>query len=448
MVLRAEPVWFFGAALVLVTGTPTNARSASPPSPKPDADALYEKGHRALAAPRAAYGRALAKSLDSSNPYERRLALEALAASPVLVSRQVLPALVRRLEETEKLPSELCADLLHRLGQNYGGQGEEIDYARCRHEGGVSNGSLAAKLLLPRSGYSLIVAHLVRRPEVVDAVLASLGDMAGGGASEILKALSSTPNPGAQAALLRLALVDRCGSVTLLTGLAPVIALQESAEPRVKVLAALALLRLSGCSGEQPSLVPARQRAIAVIESRLKDQTNQDVVKETAQLGLAGAPLVRALLYRLERVAPKSSNPERLAIIEALGAIGPGAQAAIPELLRILREPNALSLRKPTLLALASIGSAAASAKADILPLASNDLWIVPAVQALAAIRAPIDRNEFARLYSAYQKRCKDAESIPMFNLQRDDDCHAEAEALSLIAESNGHSFKTVGWQQ
>jgi hypothetical protein len=91
-----------------------------------------------------AYGRTLLKSLESGNPYERRLALVRLAANPEISDDSWVPAQVRRLVERTPLCDERCAAMVERLDKSYGGQGEELECAQCKMQGATSNGSLAA----------------------------------------------------------------------------------------------------------------------------------------------------------------------------------------------------------------------------------------------------------------------------------------------------------------
>jgi hypothetical protein len=180
-----------GARVLLLVGLVLAARPNAPPTPRSDgAVELYGKARAKMRPALAAYGRRLLESLESDNPYERRLALDRLMANREVLDEHWVPALVRRLVEATPLFDEHCAALVGRLDRSYGGQGEELDYARCNMQGGTSNGALAARLLSAFKWTPEVVAHVMRGPGTVEAVLSSLGPAAGGPGAEAAQALA------------------------------------------------------------------------------------------------------------------------------------------------------------------------------------------------------------------------------------------------------------------
>jgi len=159
---------------------------------------------------------------------------------------------------------------------------------------------------------------------------------------------------------------------------------------------------------------------------------------------------VPRLLARFDRAGADPAR--RHAVGEALAYMGPQAAAAISRLIAWLRDPKAASridVRTP-LRALAAIGPAAGSAKATVLALLEDrdGPFALEALKTLAAIGARLDAREWQRLYGRYTKSwCQDADSIPMFNLTRDERCAEEAGALERLGKLGGHRFKVVEWR-
>jgi hypothetical protein len=231
-----------GARALLLVALTLAARPNSPRPPRSDgAVELYRKARAKMRPALEAYGRTLLESLESDNPYERRLALERLAANLGIVDEHWVPALVRRLVETTPLFDEHCASLVERLDRSYGGQGEELHYAHCNMQGGTSNGALAARLLTAHKWTGEVVAHVMRGPASVEAVLSSLGPAAGAPGAEAAQALAKASDPAVEAALLRMAMVGSCVHQSA-EALAPVAQRFASPAPAVRGMAPLAQL--------------------------------------------------------------------------------------------------------------------------------------------------------------------------------------------------------------
>jgi hypothetical protein len=434
------------------------APSAQPQSPVATSMAqaleLHGKARESLSPALNDYSRSLVSALSSTNPYERRLAMERLAVIPAQLDIDAAAALVPRLSEGEKLHSEQCARSIESLSQRYGGQGQEIEYARCQYQGGTSNGTLAGKLVrgllyqpaIAPQILGMIAAFVREHPVSVETVLASLDDAADAVGSAAVAELPKAGDTAGRVALLRLAIAGHCGSVSIPASLEPVIASMRSKERRVRDYAALALLRLGVCNNTKvdDALEPHRQAAVSLVEARLNDAKDTATVTEVAWLGAAATVFVPALLRRLD-LTPQQSRD----IIVAIGAAGIGAAPAVPKLTEILRNRKASHFHETALVALGRIGALAAPAKGTIVDLVTRETHLsTEGLQALANMFARLGPDEFSRLNKLYQEQCKNAGSVPFFSFSRDDRCRKQMTAMSSIAERSGTTFREVGWRK
>ena len=199
------------AAFAASLGHLSAIRAAGAGNKPSDVD-LNEQARRRVAAADAVFRKALVLSLRSPNAFERRMALERLGKLPDLINVEVVNALVPVLEDGVPLPPEWCLSTMETGGGGPDGrdQGAEIAYARCKRTPFVSNGRLAAGLLVDRDAFPRIVAHVARRPRFVDAVILSLGSSLRGRPSTVLQTLAASNDPEVQAALLRLAIASTC----------------------------------------------------------------------------------------------------------------------------------------------------------------------------------------------------------------------------------------------
>jgi hypothetical protein len=411
---------------------------------------LHSKARESLSPALADYRRALVSALGSANPYERRLAMERLAMIPDQLDLDAAAALVPRLAEGEKLYSEECARSIESLSHRYGGQGQEVEYARCQYQGGTSNGTLAGKLLrrplvqppMASQVLEVIAAFVREHPTSAETVLVSLDSAADAVGSAAAAEVPKASDTAGRAALLRLAIAGHCGSVSVPANLEPVIASMRSNERRVRDYAALAFLRLGVCTAKvDNTLEPHRQAAVSLVEARLNDAKDTAVVTEVAWLGAAATVFVPALLRRLDLTPPQSRD-----IIVALGRAGIGAAPAVPALTNILRNRKASHLHEATLVALGRIGAVAAPAKGTIIELVTRDTHLsAEGLQALANMFVRLSPDEFSRLNKLYQEQCKNADSVPFFSFSRDDRCRKEMAAMANIAERSGMTFREVG---
>jgi len=438
-------------ALVCASAAARDDRVASGAAcEKNDLAACYDDARGAFVAADAGYRRALIASLDAESPYERKRALDELGAYPAwLDDAAVIGALVRRLEETPPLQDSGCAHMIARLDREYGGQGEELEYARCRMKGGTSNGAVAAKLLGARPVFGVVAARVAERPASVEAVLAALAPSQVGPLSELKPALEKAATADKQAALLRLAIGIECRADTSPAPelMAPVVALQVSPTARVSRLAGLAVLRLTGCGPVPAAFAAARQRAAAVVDARLRDAGDREVVRDLEWLGPMAVPFMPSAFVRFDRVA--ADREQRRALVAVFRRAGAGARDATPRLIAILRDRKQTGLHKDALAALSAIGPAAVAAKPALMPMLSGDDAVYPieAVETLAAIEARLTRAEFDPLHAEYRKDCRRAGSIYMFNLGRDEDCYRRAAALERLAKVGGLHFQETGWR-
>jgi signal transduction histidine kinase len=135
-------------------------------------------------------------------------------------------------------------------------------------------------------------------------------------------------------------------------------------------------------------------------------------------------------------------------IIDAIREVGPGAQAAVPTLIRIIDDRRVPYLHDHALDALGRIGPGAAAAKGSVLRLITRDSDSLPkGLWALSMMSLHLDGDEFSRMNRLYREECKEAGSIPFFSYSRDDDCATEAAALSSLARASGQGFEEVGWR-
>jgi hypothetical protein len=414
-----------------------------------DLAAHYAGARGAVAAADATYRRALIASLDAENPYERKRALGEVGAYPMLIDDvQVIAALVRRLDEAAPLQDSGCVDMIERLDRAYGGQGEELEYARCRMKGGTSNGAVAAKLLGDRPVFGLVAAWVAERPASVEAVLTALAPSQVGPLSDLKPVLERATSPASQAALLRLAIaidVDRDTSPNPAL-MASVVSLQESPTKRVSELAGLAVLRLTP-GPVRPALEGPRQRAVAVVAARLRDAGDAEVVNDVKWLGSGVMPFMPEVLARFDRAT--MDREQRRALVAVFRRAGPAAHEATPRLMAVLHDEKQLYLQGDALAALAAIGPAAAAAKPALMPLLGGDraYFQIEAVETLAAIGARLTRPEFDPLFAAYREDCRRAGSIYMFDLRRDENCNRRASALERLAKLGGHRFREAEWR-
>ena len=359
-----------------------------------DALARYDAAARGVAAADAAYRRALVASLDADNEYERKRALEVVAAHPAIIDGDVAAALVRRLEETTPLQDAHCAQMIARLDRAYGGQGEELEYARCNMRGATSNGKLAATLLGPRRVFGAVAARVAQRPASVGAVLAALAPSQIGLLSELKPALDAAATADAQQALLRLAVAIDCGAGASPAPdvMAPIVALQSSHAPpvnRTAALGAAAPHRLRArCLMRSPALASAPphrwMRGCGTSTTRTSRAT-WPCWDPTA------APFMPSLLARFDQAA--GDRAQRQALVAVFRSAGTGASPATPRLATALRDPKQRYLQDETLAALSAIGPAAAGAKPALVALVTADPDYVPVdiVETLAANRCAPD---------------------------------------------------------
>jgi hypothetical protein len=430
------------ARTLLLLGLALAVRPNLSPPRNDGAVELYRKAHASLRPALDAYGRALRASLESDNPYERRVALERLAANREIVGPDWLPALVRRLDENQPLFDEECARIVARLDKSYGGQGEELEYAHCNVKGGTSNGALAARLLPGGEWAAEVVRHVMAAPGTAEAVLASLGTMSGGPGMEAARALAAAKNPAVEAALLRLVIAGNCvhqGPEIL----APIAQRFAAASPAVRNLAPPAYLRLSDCVAEDERYAEPRSRAVAALASRVADAKDMGILDELALVGPAAHPLVPGLLARMKS-APRQLGP----VLAVLGAIGRPARAASSTLVALLRDQGHEAWRGPILQAMARIGAAPSGAKEAALAALATDPDLLAEVAALlASSYARLTPQEFGLLDRPYRKQCARAGSIFMFNLGRDEDCAKIASSLSQLARAAKVNFHESNWR-
>jgi hypothetical protein len=154
--------------------------------------------------------------------------------------------------------------------------------------------------------------------------------------------------------------------------LAPVAQRFASAAPAVRGMAPMAYLRLSDCTKDDKGHAPPRARAISVIEARLADTKDKEILGLLGLVGEAAHPLVPALLAR------QKTMPDQLAgVLTALGAIGPAAHPAVPTLVALLRDKHKEAWRHLTLRALARIGPSAGETKQEALEVLSADAYLL-----------------------------------------------------------------------
>jgi len=402
------------AMLALVPGGGALARDRA--DEMREAKVLYERANPRIAKARAAYQRALVAALDSPSPYTRHLVLETLEKLGHVPDDAATPRLLRILEETEPLPSEACA----------------ATPATCTAEQKISNGALASRVLPPSFSVS---EHVARNPSSVEALIASYQHRARFYSPPIVKAIASTTAPASQAALLRLALTASKCELRDPKDLAPVVGLLGSTNRAVRDLAAIATLKLTECYPPNKAFEPMRNPALAAVEARLRDPADRDVVRQIALLGEGGRPLIPSLVARMERT---KAIAERRALLEAIRAPRYEAQAAVPLLLRMLRDPGARALRGDVLVALRYIGPGSSGAAAEaVLDVALTDPeHFTAALESLVQCSGKLGPNAFARLDAGYRHRC--ASKHPAA------DCGRQRSALLHLSEAADLAFEPV----
>ena len=409
------------AAVALLSAHAAGARGrrADPDDYKTPATEAYKQANARTTAASAAYRSALLPLLRSRDAYQRRLALERLEhTGGALFDRDVQAALLPILEETELLPSETCTR----------------DPARCGDAPAVSNGMLAARLRRSDVSPELLIAHVVARPAAADAVIAAGASLA---ASDLSKALPTTKHPAAQAALLRLTLPSSCGY----SGAPPsIVALQDSPDVIVRRLAALALLRYSGCDRSlAATTAEARKRPLASVAARFDDPADRDIVADCARIGGAADVFIPQLLARLQR--RPVNQQERLLILQTLAAMGEHSQfkgVAIAQLYRMLLDPTQRPVHSLVLSGLTAMWPhRAPETKPALLALiAAEPELFTKAIGLLHAWGARVTRAELARIEATYRRGC----------LSDDGEiCGAQSLFLGYLAKDSHLAFEPLG---
>ena len=339
------------------------------------ASELHAAAQQAIARRDSAYQEALIPSLESAEPYERRLALEALRTVGRPLPGPVVPVVVRRLVEIQPLPAEACAP----------------NPARCTDEQKGSSGALAFELLGPRRDiWDYVAAH----PASLQAVLTSLGTDPDLGAEDVVAAVPSARNAEGQVALLRHALTVNFARDCEPDALLPLLPLYESPDATVRRLVPLVVLHLTKNNVDPHALAPVRDPAIAALGARLRDASDARIAQDLLVLGSASRPLVPALCGRLERSA---NLEERRMLVRVLGRIDIGSADAVPLLVRMLREPANRPLRGDVLETLASLGLPCPGMKEALLETAESDpssvTGVLAAVSAASIKLSPAERS-------------------------------------------------------
>jgi hypothetical protein len=365
------------------------ARKGFDPIDMPAAKAAYQQADARIDAARTAYRAALVPLLHSPDPFRRRLALERLRAGYnwSLFDHDVQEAVLPILEETELLASETCVR----------------EPVRCGEEPAISNGMLAARLRRGDVMPDLLIARVTARPAIVDALVAAGVTMTN------TKGLSATRDPAAQAALLRLMLPALCGY----SGAPPDLAtLMDSPDVTVRRLAALAIVRFTGCRMASASRSDqARKRAIAAVAARFDNAADTDVLIDCGRIGAAAEAFIPQLLVRLER-RPRDDRERRL-ILQTFAAMNEYAtqkQPAISSLYRLLLDPAERALHGLALSGLLALWPhSAPECKPALLALikAEPELF-TKGLALLYAWGAQPTSDELASLVAIHRRGCLD----------------------------------------
>ena len=227
----------------------------------------------------------------------------------------------------------------------------------------------------------------------------------------------------------------------LCAGAAEVVALQDSPDATVRRLAALALLRYSGCGRRtDAAAAEARKRPLASVASRFDDATDADIVADCARIGGAADVFIPQLLARLQR--RPENRQERLLILQTLGAMNELSQhkdIAIAQLYRMLLDRTQRSVHGAVLSALIAMWPhRAPEAKPALLALitAEPELF-TKAIGLLHAWGARVTQAELARLDATYRRGC----------LSDDDGeiCGAQSRVLGYLAADSKLEFHPLG---
>lgn len=410
------------------------------------ASALSQRAERNIAAAEAAFRRSLLASLASSNPFERRLALERFAQVPTLVDGAVVAALVPHLAESLAVAPAWCSSAMESRGGGPDDQdrGAEIAYAVCERSTIKSEGQLAAELLTGRDAFPTIVAFVADRPSSVEVVIHSLGPSRQGPASTVVATLGSTRSFEAQMALLRMAVTSTCDRASSPIKVDPVAALASSARKELARMASVALVRLTKCSPTpaQAHAEESRQRAISTLDASLGDLSDETIVKQISVLGPDAKPFLPALLARFDRVIDDRDRAS--AVLGVIGAVGPGASSATPVLVRVLQNRKRAFLWRAAVRAIGDIGASAGTAKGAVLEVEPFPVSHLSEVtDALAKIQAHLDHGEFDRLDARYRRECGPARPSEA-NGTGADPCRTVTRALGELARSGGYAFRPI----
>jgi hypothetical protein len=380
-------------------------------------------------------------ALASPNQYLRKLALEHLLDARGVVDSAVITAVIPLLAETTLLPPVWCAEMYDRqragikdAEEDSEGPAPTID---CRRSSFVSNGSLAARLLVGRQAFPSVIAFVQRKPQAADAVVLSLGTAALQPASQVLPALATGNRPDVQAALLRFIVVAPCDATGSSRIAHSVSRFAGSPNATVRQMASLAVLHLAACGPHDDDLAGLRKHAASALEARLRDLDDHEAVPQVGWLGTAADVLIDALLARFARLP--SDQEGRGAILRVFARVGPAASPAIPVLITVLEDRKQAPLWSSAREAVGSIGPQAARAKSAILwELRESSFELLPpAVTTLARIDAKLDPAEFAALVRAYRKDCEIGGGLPTES--GSDACPEVSKSLARLATLGGH---------
>ena len=387
----------------------------------------------------------LISMLGNPNEYLRKLALEHLLEARGKVASPVITAVVPRLVETTPLPSAWCAEMYER--QQAGIKEEDDDtegpsFARdCGPSYRVSNGSLAARILVVRSTFPAVIAFVQRQPKAAEAVVASLGPAGLGPASQVLPALAASKQPDVQAALLRLIIATPCETAQAARTTKSVSAFAGSSSAAVSRMASLAVLHLIACGPHDAEVEGTRKQAASALETALQNLDDHEIVPQIGWLGPAGDALMDPLLARFARLPVAQTG--RGAILRVFAHIGPGASSATPVLIGVLQDPKQVPLWTSARDAVGSIGPAAAAAKSAMMCELRESSFVLlePVVTTLARIDAKLDSAEFVSLVQAYRKECEGGGGMPTES--GNDLCPEVSKSLIRLAKLAGQAFRS-----
>jgi len=383
---------------------------------------LWRAAESGLDVPEKAYAKELSARLQSTNPYDRLLALKRLRALPALVS----PELTRRLadlasEDVKLFDSKEC------LEEHSAGVAVDCPMTT------IGNYARLVLLQLPSDRVATVmVERVLQDPNAAEALAPLVANVYGDRASALVPELKRAKTVEQQSAMLLLATeLDCAASDVDVASLKPF--LMSTSEP-VRVRAALVVLKRSdGCDHTAaPVGGGAREQATRIVADAVDRDQPPSILADLHRIGTAASPAIPSLLKRLDK---------DVRVLVVLGGIKFRARTTAPRLAAMLEDPAHKAVHRDVLKALSLIRPGPEQVRQAILASVQRQSSLLPeGARALADIEAPVNAGELEYLSRLYRTQCK-ADNA-QYSFRKQSDCHTTNSALTSLAARSGLRFE------